>query len=64
MNFPAPVSIESIASLINATIVGNNRGDAKGINELNRVSAGDLAFVDHPKYYEKSLNSNATYIKS
>ena len=62
MNFSSPVNITEIASLINATIVGDNMGDAKGINELNRVEIGDLAFVDHPKYYDKSINSNATFI--
>lgn len=62
MNFSTPVSIAEIASLTNARIVGDNRGDAKGINELNRVEIGDLAFVDHPKYYDKSINSNATFI--
>ena len=62
MNFSTPVNIAEIASLINATIVGDNHGAAKGINELNRVEVGDLAFVDHPKYYDKSINSNATFI--
>ncbi len=62
MNFSKPVNIAEIARLINATIIGDNRGDAKGINELNRVEVGDLAFVDHPKYYDKSINSNATFI--
>ena len=62
MNFLTPVNIAEIAGLINATIVGDNFGDAKGINELNRVEVGDLAFVDHPKYYDKSINSNATFI--
>ncbi len=62
MNFSAPVKIEEIATLINATIIGDNKGEAKGINELNRVEVGDLAFVDHPKYYDKSINSNATFI--
>ncbi len=62
MNFSKPVNIAEIAILINATIVGDNHGAAKGINELNRVGVGDLAFVDHPKYYDKSINSNATFI--
>ena len=62
MNFLMPVNISEIASLINATIVGDNRGEVKGINELNRVEAGDLAFVDHPKYYDKSINSKASFI--
>ena len=62
MNFPAPVNISEIAALINAKVVGDNIGQAKGINELNKVEPGDLAFVDHPKYYDKSVNSNATFI--
>ena len=62
MNFPAPVNISEIAALINARVVGDNNGQAKGINELNKVEPGDLAFVDHPKYYDKSVNSNATFI--
>jgi len=62
MDFLTPVNIAEIASLINAKIVGGNRGEVKGINELNRVEVGDLAFVDHPKYYDKSINSKATFI--
>jgi len=62
MDFLMPVNISEIASLINAKIVGGNRSEVKGINELNRVEVGDLAFVDHPKYYDKSLNSKATFI--
>ena len=33
-----------------------------GLNEINRVREGDLVFVDHPKYYDKALNSAATTI--
>ena len=62
MDFLTPVNISEIASLINAKIVGGNRAEVKGINELNRVEVGDLAFVDHPKYYDKCINSKATFI--
>ena len=62
MNFPVPVNISEIAALISAKVIGDNNGQAKGINELNKVEPGDLAFVDHPKYYDKSVNSNATFI--
>ncbi len=62
MKFPTPVSIETIATLIDATIVGNNRGNTTGINELHKVEPGDLVFVDHPKYYNTCLNSAATFI--
>ena len=62
MKFPSPVNIETIAAMIGAQLIGDNKGDALGINELNKTEAGDIAFVDHPKYYSKSLNSNATFI--
>lgn len=33
-----------------------------GLNEIHVVEPGDIVFVDHPKYYEKALNSAATTI--
>src|SRR5690606_18106401 len=33
-----------------------------GMNEIHVVQAGEIVFVDHPKYYDKALNSNATII--
>ena len=62
MRFPSPVSISFIAELIEARLVGNNSGDATGINEIHKVEKGDLVFVDHPKYYDKCINSDATFI--
>lgn len=62
MKFPQPVSLNEIAELINAEIVGNAASQAYGINEIHKVEEGDLCFVDHPKYYEASLTSAATHI--
>lgn len=62
MKFPSPVNITKIADLINAEIVGNTAEQAFGINEIHKVEQGDLCFVDHPKYYDKCLNSLATHI--
>lgn len=62
MQFPAPVSVEWIASLINAQLLGNKNGLATGINEIHKVEPGDLVFVDHPKYYDKCINSAASFI--
>jgi len=62
MKFPSPVSIEWIATLINASIEGNTAGFATGINEIHKVEEGDLVFVDHPKYYTKCINSAASFI--
>ncbi len=62
MQFPSPVSLQWIAEFINARLVGNNKGTATGINEIHKVEKGDLVFVDHPKYYDKCLNSAASFI--
>jgi UDP-3-O-[3-hydroxymyristoyl] glucosamine N-acyltransferase len=62
MRFDKPVSLSTIASLIEAKIIGDASAVAHGINEIHRVEAGDLVFVDHPKYYDTCLQSAATYI--
>ena len=62
MQFPSPVSVSWIADFINAKIAGNKNADAKGINEIHKVKPGDIVFVDHPKYYDTCLNSDATCI--
>lgn len=35
---------------------------ATGINEIHKVTEGDITFVDHPKYYKKTLQSSASVI--
>lgn len=62
MQFPSPVSLQWIAEFIDAKLVGNSTNPATGINELHKVESGDLVFVDHPKYYDKCLNSAASFI--
>ena len=62
MHFPSPVSIKWIASFINAELIGEANGEAGGINEIHSVQHGDIVFVDHPKYYDKCLNSEASFI--
>lgn len=62
MRFDKPVPLKEIAALIDARIVGAADALATGINEIHRVEPGDLAFVDHPKYYDKCIQSAASYI--
>jgi UDP-3-O-[3-hydroxymyristoyl] glucosamine N-acyltransferase len=62
MQFPSPVSLQWIAEFIHAKLVGNINASAKGINEIHKVEEGDLVFVDHPKYYDKCINSAASFI--
>ncbi|HTI11168.1 MAG TPA: UDP-3-O-(3-hydroxymyristoyl)glucosamine N-acyltransferase [Puia sp.] len=62
MKFPSPVSIEWVADFLGAELVGDKNGHASGINEIHKVEKGDLVFVDHPKYYDKCIQSAATFI--
>ncbi len=62
MQFPSPVAATWVAELIDATLLGNTDAFATGINEIHKVEVGDVCFVDHPKYYDKCLNSAATFI--
>lgn len=62
MRFDQPVPLSEIASLIGAKILGNTEALATGINEIHKVEEGDLVFVDHPKYYDKCINSAASFI--
>jgi UDP-3-O-[3-hydroxymyristoyl] glucosamine N-acyltransferase len=62
MQFPTPVAVTWIAEFINARLLGNTNGSATGINEIHKVEPGDLVFVDHPKYYDKCINSAASFI--
>ena len=62
MKFPSPVSIKVLATLTGSKIVGATELNVTGINEIHKVEAGDITFVDHPKYYDKAINSPATFI--
>src|SRR6478736_2863945 len=62
MKFPAPVTIQWLANLIDAEVIGNTSAQATGINEIHKVEEGDVVFVDHPKYYDTCLQSAATHI--
>lgn len=62
MKFPSPIAVQEIAQLIGAKLVGNVNGLVTGINEIHKVEPGDLVFVDHPKYYDKCIQSAATFI--
>lgn len=57
-----PTPLKEIASIVNAKYIGNENHKITGFNEIHRVETGDVAFVDHPKYYEKALNSAASTI--
>ena len=62
MKFQTPQTLESIAVIIGSEYVGNSDFPVLGMNEIHVVESGDIVFVDHPKYYDKALNSKATII--
>ena len=62
MHLNAAQTLKQIAEIIDAKYVGDPNFKITGINEIHKVEDGDLTFVDHPKYYDKALNSKATTI--
>jgi UDP-3-O-[3-hydroxymyristoyl] glucosamine N-acyltransferase len=62
MKFQSPVAVTWIAEYIKAELIGNTAGVATGLNEIHKVEPGDIVFVDHPKYYDKCLQSAASFI--
>ena len=62
MKFNNLQTLKQIAQIIQCEYIGDANFSVSGINEIHVVEKGDLVFVDHPKYYDKALNSAATTI--
>jgi UDP-3-O-[3-hydroxymyristoyl] glucosamine N-acyltransferase len=62
MKFSKVFTLEAIASIIGCEYIGEPDFTVTGMNEIHVVEPGDIVFVDHPKYYDKALNSAATII--
>lgn len=62
MKFAKPHTLEQIAGIINSTFIGDKDFPVLGMNEIHVVTEGDIVFVDHPKYYDKALESAATIV--
>ena len=62
MKFPKPQTLKDIATIIQAEFVGAHDFPVLGMNEIHVVEPGDIVFVDHPKYYDKALQSAATIV--
>lgn len=62
MKFLKEQTLEAISKIIEVKFVGDANHKVTGINEIHVVEEGDIVFVDHPKYYDKALNSAATTI--
>ncbi len=62
MKFPQKQTLAGIAKIIGSTFMGPADFPVWGMNEIHVVRQGDIVFVDHPKYYDKALNSAATVV--
>lgn len=62
MTFKSPQTLKTIAELIGAKYIGDENFQIFGTNEIHRVKKGEIVFVNHPKYYDKALHSEATII--
>ncbi|MFK5982713.1 MAG: UDP-3-O-(3-hydroxymyristoyl)glucosamine N-acyltransferase [Flavobacteriaceae bacterium] len=62
MKFSTPQILEDIAKILNCDYIGNAEFPVLGMNEIHVVESGDIVFVDHPKYYDKALESAATIV--
>jgi len=62
MKFQVPQHLKDVAAIIDCEFVGDPAFEVLGMNEIHVVQPGDIVFVDHPKYYDKALNSAATII--
>ncbi len=62
MKFPRTYTLQEVSKLIDSEYIGEDDFSVFGMNEIHVVEQGDIVFVDHPKYYDKALNSAATVI--
>lgn len=62
MKFPRKHALKEIADLIDCKFIGDADFPVYGMNEIHVVTPGDIVFVDHPKYYDKALQSAATIV--
>ena len=62
MKFQEACTLEEIAKIIGCEYIGDANFPVLGMNEIHVVTPGDIVFVDHPKYYDKALQSAATIV--
>src|SRR5690349_6933065 len=62
MKFSSPQKLSDLAKLTDSRVMGDGNLLVTGINDIHRVEHGDITFVDHPKYYDKALQSAASFV--
>ncbi len=62
MKFSKTYTLKEISEIIDVDFIGDENFPVLGMNEIHVVEEGDIVFVDHPKYYDKALQSRATIV--
>jgi UDP-3-O-[3-hydroxymyristoyl] glucosamine N-acyltransferase len=62
LKFKKEQTLLAISQIIDCDFIGDKNFPVLGMNEIHVVEKGDIVFVDHPKYYDKALNSAATIV--
>ena len=62
MDFNRTHTLKEVSQILQCQFIGDENFPIKGMNEIHVVREGDIVFVDHPKYYDKALNSAATVV--
>lgn len=62
MRLSSPLLAAELAEKISGQLLGDGAIKITGLNEIHHVEAGDLCFVDHPRYYAPTLASAASVI--
>ncbi len=62
MRFTHPTTLQEISHFLSCEFIGQPEFSVLGISEIHTVEEGDIVFVDHPKYYDKALNSKASVV--
>ncbi len=62
MKFDKSYTALALAELCHAEVIGDPTHILTGMNEIHKVTAGDLMFVDNEKYFQKSIDSPASAI--
>jgi UDP-3-O-[3-hydroxymyristoyl] glucosamine N-acyltransferase len=62
MQLKNSITLKECADWLQNKFIGDENLRITGINEIHKVTPGDITFVDFEKYYNKALNSAATFI--
>ncbi len=62
MKLQQSITLGEAASYLKCRMIGNPEMSIHGLNEIHKVTEGDLSFVDYHKYYDRALQSEASVI--